>query len=63
MNSLINNYINGNITDARKQGKRHSQDAIRRALIEEYGFSELKAALTAAHIKTGEGWQEACDAK
>ena len=62
MNTLIENYINGNLTTARKQAKRYSQSAIRHALQDEYGYSPIKAALTAAWLKTGEGWQEACDA-
>jgi hypothetical protein len=63
MKSLIENYINGNLTTARKQAKRYSQSAIRLALQDEYGYSPLKAALTAAWLKTGEGRQAACDAE
>lgn len=62
MNSLIENYINGNLSAARKQARRFSQNAIRHALRDEYGFSPLKASLVALWLKTGEGWQEACDA-
>jgi hypothetical protein len=62
MNSLIENFINGNITTARKQAKRYSQNAIRHALQDECGYSPLKASLTALFLKTGEGWQDACDA-
>lgn len=62
MKSLIENYINGNLTTARKQAKRHTQAAIRTALREDFFFSPLKAALVAAWLKTGEGFQEACDA-
>ena len=62
MKTLIENYINGNITIARKQTKRFSGFSIQEALIEEYGYSERKDRLTAYHLKTGEGWQAACDA-
>ena len=63
MTTLINNYINGNISDARKQAKRYCISKVREALIEEAGYSFKKATLTAEFLKTGEGWQEACDAE
>ena len=63
MKSLINNYINGNLSTARKQARRHSHRAIREALQESAGYSERKAALTADYLKTGEGFQAACDAE
>jgi len=62
MKTLIENYINGNISTARKQAKRFSGLKIQEALIEDYGYSQKKAFLTAKHLKTGEGWQAACDA-
>ena len=63
MNTLLENYMNGNLRDARRQAKRHSHRAIRDALQELLGYSERKAALTADWLKTGENFQEACDAK
>ena len=63
MKTLIENYINGNITTARKQAKRHGLGTIRRALEEDFGFSALKSALVAIFLKTGEGWQASCDAE
>ena len=62
MNSLIQNYLNGNITTARKQAKRFTYKQLREALREQAGYSLHKALLTADFLKTGEGWQEACDA-
>lgn len=62
MKSMIENYHNGNLTAARKQAKRHSHAAIRAALQETLGYSLNKAALTADYLKTGEGFQAACDA-
>ena len=62
MRNMIENYLNGNISDARRLAKRFKFMDIRTALIEQWGFSENKATLTANHIKTGERWQEACDA-
>lgn len=61
MNTMIENFINGNLTDAKRQAKRFSYAAIRAAL-EDMGYSVRKAALTADYLKTGEGFQSACDA-
>jgi hypothetical protein len=61
MNSLLENFLNGNLTEAKKQARRYSLQKIRHTLQDEYGFSPLKAALTACYLKTGEGFQEACD--
>jgi hypothetical protein len=63
MKTLIENFINGNLTTARKQAKRFSLSDIRRALQDDYGYSPLKAALSAGWLKTGEGFQDACDAE
>ena len=62
METMLDNYINGNLTTARTQAKRFAQYAIYSAL-REHGYSLAKASLTAAWLKTGEGWQEACDAE
>ena len=63
METMIDNFINGNVSTARKQAKRFTHGAIREALVDLYGFSEHKAALTADFLKTGEGFQAACDAR
>jgi len=62
MITLLNNYMNGNLTTARKQARRFSHRAIREALQESFGYSPEKSALTADYLKTGEGFQAACDA-
>ena len=62
MESMIANFSNGNVSVARKQAKRFSHRAIREALVELLDYSNHKATLTADFLKTGEGWQEACDA-
>ena len=62
MKALLENFTNGNLTTARKQAKRFSHAAIRSALVEDYGYSLNKAALTADYLKTGTGFQAACDA-
>lgn len=62
MNNMINNFINGNLTTAREQAKRFSQQAIQCALETEYGFSANKALVTALYLKGQAEFQEACDA-
>ena len=59
---LVESYINGNITDCRKSARNRSTNALIDAFIEWGGYSMNKAVLTAAFLKTGEGWQAACDA-
>lgn len=61
MENMIDNFINGNINTASEQAKKLSAKKIREAF-EAYGFTFKKATLTAEFLKTGEGWQEACDA-
>ena len=63
MATMIDNYINGNLSDARKQAKRITLADIRATLIEGCGYSFKKATLTAEYLKTGEGYQAACDAE
>ena len=63
MKTMIENYVNGNLKDARRAAKRFSHAAIRAALRESLGYSLNKAALTADWLKTGEDFQTACDAK
>ena len=62
MKNLITNYINGNLAEARRAAKRHSFATIAWTLVEECGYSTEKARLTARWLKTGEGYQAACDA-
>ena len=63
MKTLVTNFANGNLKDARKAAKRFSHAALRSALMESLGYSPHKAALTADWLKTGEGFQAACDAE
>lgn len=62
MNNMIDNFINGNLTTAKKQAKRYSLQAIQCALETEYGFSTYKALVTALYLKGQAEFQEACDA-
>jgi hypothetical protein len=50
MESLIDNLINGNNTEAKKQAKRFANWVIREALIES-GWSDRKATLAADWLK------------
>lgn len=60
--TLIENYINGNITTAKQQAKGFSQHRLCEVLIE-CGFTEHKARTTAAFLKGQATFQEACDAE
>ena len=61
MKTLIENYINGNLSDAKRQAKRYSARAIIHALRRDYGFSLRKAMATEAYLKGYGSFQEACD--
>ena len=63
MNKLVENYINGYIRDARYMARQYTHANIRIALIDYAGYSFKKATLTAEFLKTGEGYQAACDAE
>jgi hypothetical protein len=59
---LIEGYINGNLSWAKREAKQFEQGEISLALMDEFGYSGRKAMLTAAHMKGEDCWQEACDA-
>ena len=63
MKTMLENFINGNLAAARKSARRFPHAAIRAALVEEYGYSLNKAALTTDWLKNGTGFQAACDAE
>jgi hypothetical protein len=63
MHLMIDNYINGNHSDAKRQARRLNMSRIMSTLIDEYGYSEKKARLTACNMKGDSSvWQAACDA-
>jgi len=62
METLINNLINGNLTQAKQQAKRFSEWAIRDALEDNGYHTHAKAVLAAAWLKGRDCWQEYCDA-
>lgn len=53
---MINNLINGNLSDARKQAKRRSLMSIRNHLLS-LGWSNKRATYAANYLKTGNGFQ------
>ncbi len=61
METMIENYVNGNLKDARRQSRKFSQLAIKDALLE-HGYSKEKAYAVALYLKTGHGYQESCNA-
>lgn len=64
MNQLLQNYINGNLTDATRQAKRFSYSRILVALYEA-GYGPAAAIAIAAYLKRHPGatFQAACDAE
>jgi len=63
MNSLIQNYINGNLTDAKRQAARYDLFSIARALRNDYGYSRNAATMIASFLKGRCTFQAACDAE
>jgi hypothetical protein len=61
MNSMIQNLINGNLTDARHRAKRFSLRAIVHHLHIECGWSVKRSNYAAVYLKTGTGFQLYCD--
>lgn len=59
--SCIENYINGNLTDSKKQAKRFSSDRLITYLHIDLGWSALKAIATAKYLKGRGSLQEACN--
>lgn len=62
MNSLIENYINGNLTDAKRQAKRFNEHRLFQGL-RDYGYSVNAAMAIAAFLKGYGSFQAACDAE
>ncbi len=62
MKSCIENFINGNLTDAKEQAKKFSLRKVIYYLINDRGYSVEKAAVTAKFLKGIGTFQDACDA-
>ena len=63
MESLVNNYINGNLKDSKNQSKKFSNKELREAFIEYAGYSFQKSQLIADWLKGSDCYQQACDAE
>lgn len=62
MQTMIENLINGNLKDARRQARGKGMMRIATYLRLELGWSLHRATAAAYYLKTGEGWQDYCDA-
>lgn len=62
MNTLISNYVNGNLSTAKAQAKRKSYSALLVAL-QDYGYGPAAAIAIAAFLKGRGSFQAACDAE
>lgn len=62
---MLNNFINGNLKEAKRQAIQFSQLAIAKCLRNYYGYSVKKAILTSVYLKnpSQSAYQSACDAK
>ena len=60
LETLIDNFANGNLSDAKKQAKRFSAARLREGMIE-LGWEPNKASLAAIYLKGGMEFQEYCD--
>lgn len=60
--TVVENFINGNISDARRMAEVVSYRELIRGFFDA-GWSARKSMLSARYLKFGKGWQECCDAK
>jgi len=61
MNAILENLINGNLSDARNGAEWYSWTSLKNFLLTEHGYSLAKSCVLAHYLKTGEGFQETCD--
>ena len=57
----INDYINGNHTDAKRRARKAGRKRLTAALIEEYGYRAETALAIVAVLLDGGSFQRACD--
>lgn len=62
METMINNFLNGNLSDAKEQAKNFGLTSIAAFLEDEYGWTRNKARRTADYLKGRGTYQAACDA-
>ena len=61
--TCIDNYINGNLTDAKRQAKRLKSSSIYITLRDIYGKNWVSAFAIVAYLKGKGTFQAACDAE
>lgn len=61
MKTVIENYINGNLKDAKEGAKQCSLHRLRKKLREDYGYSCNAANAIASYLKGAMGFQTCCD--
>lgn len=59
----IENYLNGNLADAKAMAKRHGRIALYNRMRNVYGWSIDKSLATANYLKGRGSWQAACDSR
>lgn len=57
----IDDYINGNLSDAKRRAKQAGPSKVKRALLEEYGYSEQRANIVIGWMFNLTDWQTTCD--
>ena len=63
MESMIQNLLNGNLKDAKRQAKKFAVGVITDYLHHDLGWTTTKSVAAADYLKTGKGFQEYCDAE
>lgn len=59
----IDDYINGNLKDAKRRAKKAGRKQVITALREEYGYSAESTLAIVAYLLDGGDFQLACDAE
>jgi hypothetical protein len=59
----IDDYINGNLTDAKRRARKAGRKRITEALREEYGYGANATLAILSYLFDGGSFQAACDAE
>jgi hypothetical protein len=60
--TMINNYINGNLADAKEQARKHPLMKIIAVLRDDYGYQAEYATTIARYLKGQASFESACEA-
>ena len=58
---LVNDLVNGNLSDAQKSSKGFSYKVLHNAMREYLGYNYKISVLAVQYLKTGQGFQEYCN--